>query len=578
MEFKKLQNKILYRFLPVAVIPLIIAAIATTIITTKQLNNNFNDRLNDSLRGVGIEIEHLTTTILDGAHAIATENDLKNAILIKDRQVLLSTLFKSMDLLGIDTSKIIAPDSSIMVTGHEPAYYGYKETRKDVISQTFKGNVISGLARTEQGISTEVFMPIRSDEKIIAVLELAQSIDYDFLVRLKVKFGLDAIIYDGDRLQSTTFTNPSIISSDDLRTMKNNILTKKEQIIREISFADEQYRIIGMPILSEKKIIGTLFLALSTESKYQAEIFIMITFGLITFVLTLITILVSYVTSSNIVHPIHELSKATKLFATGDLSRKVNIYTEDEIGQLAYDFNSMAEELTKSQTQLIQSEKLSAMGQMAGGLAHELNSPLAGLLPMLEKYKNEAEKDSRTYTELSLMHKACEYMAKIVRDFGVFSRESKGEFSELDLNTVIEDTLSFSKSRSKQKNIQIIKEYKDNICKVMGEKTSLQQVILNIMGNAVDAMTEGGIFTIKTGRLDDNKVYIEFIDNGSGINRENLGKIFDPFYTTKRPGKGTGLGLSISFGIIEKHGGEITVESEPGKGTKFTVLLPALNA
>ncbi len=578
MKFKKLQNKILYRFLPVAVIPLIIAAIATTIITTKQLNNNFNDRLNDSLRGVGIEIEHLTTTILDGAHAIATENDLKNAILIKDRQVLLSTLFKSMDLLGIDTSKIIAPDSSIMVTGHEPAYYGYKETRKDVISQTFKGNVISGLARTEQGISTEVFMPIRSDEKIIAVLELAQSIDYDFLVRLKVKFGLDAIIYDGDRLQSTTFTNPSIISSDDLRTMKNNILTKKEQIIREISFADEQYRIIGMPILSEKKIIGTLFLALSTESKYQAEIFIMITFGLITFVLTLITILVSYVTSSNIVHPIHELSKATKLFATGDLSRKVNIYTEDEIGQLAYDFNSMAEELTKSQTQLIQSEKLSAMGQMAGGLAHELNSPLAGLLPMLEKYKNEAEKDSRTYTELSLMHKACEYMAKIVRDFGVFSRESKGEFSELDLNTVIEDTLSFSKSRSKQKNIQIIKEYKDNICKVMGEKTSLQQVILNIMGNAVDAMTEGGIFTIKTGRLDDNKVYIEFIDNGSGINRENLGKIFDPFYTTKRPGKGTGLGLSISFGIIEKHGGEITVESEPGKGTKFTVLLPALNA
>ncbi|MHA2039407.1 MAG: PAS domain S-box protein, partial [Promethearchaeota archaeon] len=138
------------------------------------------------------------------------------------------------------------------------------------------------------------------------------------------------------------------------------------------------------------------------------------------------------------------------------------------------------EELKNSQAQLIQSEKLSAMGQMAGGLAHELNSPLAGLLPILEKYKNEAEKDSKEYNELSLMHKACEHMAKIVRDFGSFSRESKGEYYELNLNEVIDDTLGFSASRIKQKGIQLIKEYKDTLPKVDGEKTELQQVILNM--------------------------------------------------------------------------------------------------
>jgi len=236
------------------------------------------------------------------------------------------------------------------------------------------------------------------------------------------------------------------------------------------------------------------------------------------------------------------------------------------------------EELERSQAQLIQSEKLSAMGHMAGGLAHELNSPLAGLLPMLEHYRNNAEKDSREYKEFSLMYKASEYMAKIVRDFGSFSRESKGEYTKLDLNEVIDDTVGFSASRIKQKSIQMIREYEDALPGIMGERTELQQVILNIITNALDAMPDRGTFMIKTGISKDDHVMMEFSDNGTGIEKENLDKIFDPFFTTKRPGKGTGLGLSVSYKIIEKHGGNISVESEPGKGTKFTILLPAVTA
>lgn len=575
MKFKKLQNKILFRFLPVVLIPLFIAAIATTIITRRQLNNNFNARLNDSLHGVGLEIEQLNERILESANAIVKDNDFKKAVLIKDRQALLNILIKSTTILGIDISHILSMDNSIMAAGYTPAHYGQKEMQGELVSQALKGNIISGMATTEQGISTEVFVPIRSGKKIIAVLELANVIDYKFLTKLKAKFGLDALVYDGDRLQSTTFTKSSIIASDDLRAMREKVTNERKKIIREISFADEQYSIIGMPIFSEKKIIGTIFLALSIESRYQAGKYLMIAFGLITFILTVMTIFISYVTSSSIVHPIRELSAATKHLATGDLSRKVKIYTEDEIGQLANDFNMMAEDLVKSQAQLIQSEKLSAMGEMAGGLAHELNSPLGGLLPMLEQYKNEAEKDSRRYKELSIMHKACEYMAKIVRDFSSFSRESKGEFSELNLNEVIEDTLGFSASRIKQKGIHIIKEYQDNLPKVMGEKTELQQVILNMVMNAVDAVTDGGELRIKTNiTKNENNAMMEFIDNGAGIKKEYLGTIFNPFYTTKRPGKGTGLGLSVSYKIIEKHGGKISVESEPGKGTKFTIYLP----
>lgn len=234
-------------------------------------------------------------------------------------------------------------------------------------------------------------------------------------------------------------------------------------------------------------------------------------------------------------------------------------------------------ELEKSQNLLIQSEKLTAMGKMAGGLAHELNSPLAGLLPMLELHKKRAKPGSREEKELALMLKTADHMAKIVKDFGVFSRKSKSEFRALSLNEVIEDTLSFSAVRLRQKGIKIKKDLSARLPLIRGDKTELQQVVLNMITNAFDAMNEGGRYLITTAVSEDsNKAIMVFTDDGNGIAKENLNKIFDPFFTTKKEGEGTGLGLSVSYGIIENHNGNITVESEPGKGTRFSVYLPAL--
>jgi len=233
----------------------------------------------------------------------------------------------------------------------------------------------------------------------------------------------------------------------------------------------------------------------------------------------------------------------------------------------------------QAEAQLIQMVKLSAMGEMAGGLAHELNSPLCGLLPMIEKYRNEAKEGTKEKMELSLMLRACEHMARIVRDFGSFFRKPKSEFYELDLNEVIENTLSFSTGSIRKKGIQIIKEYEDALPRVRGEMTALQQVVLNMVSNAGDAMPDGGRLIIKTGVSEDNKYAVmEFIDTGAGIHKNDLKKIFDPFFTTKRLGKGVGLGLSLSHTIIQKHGGEIAVESKPGKGTKIRISLPAVRS
>ncbi len=235
------------------------------------------------------------------------------------------------------------------------------------------------------------------------------------------------------------------------------------------------------------------------------------------------------------------------------------------------------DELKKSQNLLIQSEKLTAMGKMAGGLAHELNSPLAGLIPMLEIHKQRAIKGSIEDKELNLMLRTADHMAKIVKDFGVFSRKSKSEFRALSLNEVIEDTLSFSGVRLKQKGIKVKEELSARLPLIRGDKTELQQVVLNMITNALDAMNEGGNYLITTDVNEgSNKVIMNFIDDGVGIAEEDLNKIFDPFFTTKKEGEGTGLGLSVSYGIIKNHGGEITVDSEPGKGTRFSIYLPAV--
>jgi PAS domain S-box-containing protein len=235
------------------------------------------------------------------------------------------------------------------------------------------------------------------------------------------------------------------------------------------------------------------------------------------------------------------------------------------------------DELIKSQAQLVQSEKLSSIGQLAAGLAHELNSPLTGLISMTRQYRKGTEKDSKEYRELSLMLSACEYMAKIVKDFNTFSGKSRGEITKCNLIELIESSLNLITNELKLKNIQITKDHAHEHPIVKGDRTELQQVALNIITNAVDAMDDRGRLVIKTGISEDkSSVMMKFIDNGCGIKKENVNSIFEPFFTTKPRGKGTGLGLSVSYAIVKNHEGEIKVESEAGKGTEFEVLLPAV--
>jgi PAS domain S-box-containing protein len=233
------------------------------------------------------------------------------------------------------------------------------------------------------------------------------------------------------------------------------------------------------------------------------------------------------------------------------------------------------DELKNIKGQLVQSEKLSALGRLSAGLAHELNSPLDGIMTLLRLNQKRLVENSNESERNSAMLSATEHMARIIKDLTSFARESNAVFAKISLNMVIESVLSFSSYQLTRQNITIVKNYSDSLRKIRGEKGQLQQVILNMITNARHAMPDGGTLTITTGNFRANsQVFMEFTDTGRGIDRDDLDKIFEPFFTTKEPGEGVGLGLSVSYGIIETHQGEITVTSEPGKGAAFTVTFP----
>ena len=234
-------------------------------------------------------------------------------------------------------------------------------------------------------------------------------------------------------------------------------------------------------------------------------------------------------------------------------------------------------ELRDTQIMLVQSEKLSALGELGAGVAHELNSPLAGVLSLIRTYLKEKDLHSEEYQDFKDIEEACEHMAKIIKDFSSFTRKSTGELADVNIIDVIETTLSFSARQIEKQGVKIEKDYDNNLPLIKGDESQLRQVVLNMVTNARDAISGEGTLRITTRRNDTEKgqfVEMAFSDTGNGISKEDIGKIFDPFFTTKRPGRGVGLGLSITHTIVKNHNGEILVDSELGKGTTFTIRLP----
>lgn len=231
-------------------------------------------------------------------------------------------------------------------------------------------------------------------------------------------------------------------------------------------------------------------------------------------------------------------------------------------------------ELQQSHEQLLHSEKLGAIGNLSASIAHEFNNPLQSVMTIIkgiEQYVPMAEKEKEL---IALALQECQRMKRLIADLRDFSRPSSDKREELDLHVTLDALLLLTKKDFLNRHITIVKEYANTLQPVMAVSDQLKQVFLNLLNNAADACNDGGVITISTEAVEGGRVIVHIEDNGIGIPSQNLNQLFEPFFTTKPEIKGTGLGLSVSYGIIKKHSGSIEVQSEAGKGTKFSVILP----
>ena len=306
------------------------------------------------------------------------------------------------------------------------------------------------------------------------------------------------------------------------------------------------------------------------------------------FVLLSLTILLSIATLTVLFFLINKVTFKLKSFV--DQIDKIDFKSieeitlkgdKDEIGFLINRFDDLLkrlnlskQKLTTAQKQVYQSEKLASIGRLVSGIAHEINNPLNGIKNCLYTIQKEPDNKEQTTEYLALINVGMSYIENVIKKLLGFARQQTQITDSLNINEMILNVYKLLEYKLKQKQSFIILNLLEDIPAISADNQLIQEVIMNILINAYDAISEKGKIEIRSGIRDNKHIFFSISDNGIGLKENELEKIFDPFYTTKDPGEGTGLGLWVSLAIVENHNGQITVNSIPSKETIFTVILP----
>jgi two-component system, NtrC family, sensor kinase len=325
------------------------------------------------------------------------------------------------------------------------------------------------------------------------------------------------------------------------------------------------------------------------------------------FLILIVSTLFGLLLMMTVRRPVKRLIEGTRELASGNLNHEIPVNSKDELGVLAESFNTMTRELKtahdeitewsetleekvrqktealkKTQSQLIQIEKMASLGKLSASVAHELNNPLEGILTYakliakrLRNRKELSEIMQEMLDDIELIISETERCGNIVKNLLLFSRKQVGDFETVPVKQIIDKATRLVQHHLKISTTELEVQYPDEEIQVYCNANQIQQALIALFVNAVEAMPDGGTLTVSVEKSKDgDTILIKISDTGMGIREEDLPHIFEPFFTKKKDGKGVGLGLSIVYGIIERHGGHITVDSKLREGTTFTISLP----
>jgi len=412
-----------------------------------------------------------------------------------------------------------------------------------------------------------------------------------------------ATIFQGDLRISTNVRNRDgtrAIGTRVSREVCDAVLGEGRKWIDEAFVVNDWYITAYEPIRDLKnKIIGILYVGILKrpfiDSLWQT-LSIFIGIALLGIVLVIV---IGFILAETLTRPLRDMARLVQKVAEGDYDVEIKVESKDEIGQLAESFNTMTKrlatvlgelrdwartleqkveersrEICAMQVQLMQSEKLASLGKLAAGVAHEINNPMTGILTNASLLLEDLPPDDPRREDLQTIVNETIRCRRIVKGLLDFARQSTPEKKKLSVNKILRNSLQLLRNQASFRNIEIVENLDPYLPDISADPNQLQQVFVNILINASEAMGGSGRIEITTRRADRSGEKIEILisDTGPGIPPEVMSKLFDPFYTTKNTG--TGLGLAVSYGIIQSHGGTIEVRSEPGQGATFIIRLP----
>ena len=612
--FASLRAKLI---IPYVILTLLIAMVGVYVITrlvTSTLHERFINQLLEASRVAGDGIVRQERNHLEDLRLMSFTEGVPAAIQAGDAQALEELLFPIILNNAVQAVTVVDTTGAEMLTlARHPASGEYVTSQSgdfsqfDIVSRVLVstqddvGDKYAGLMVTSFGPYLFTSAPVRdAGGNMLGVMLAGTSLE-TLLSELKNQSLADIVLLDNDgQVVATTFVEPEAGYAP-LEINPGILNEVNPSVTLDFDLYGRDYKSTYAPLVIRSSDTGILGVALPSNFIVSTMATSRTTFSLIFSAGTIATIIVGYILAQSIAKPILRLRTASQAVAAGDLNQDTGLHGADEIGELATAFDVMTLRLRErtaeaarlydetlernselaeinarlqtAQSQLIQSEKLASVGQLTAGIVHDVKNPLAVIKGLAEELSEEFSIDPSMRDQLKTIRESAARASTIVTDLLKFARQSRPDFERRDMRDTIESSVRLTEYLARKSNVEVQIDIPSEPVVLWFDAQQIEQVLINLISNAIQAMKNGGSIRINLSEAE-NSIALSIQDNGVGIPEKNLQRIFDPFFTTKPEGEGTGLGLSVSFGIITRHRGQIDVDSKPGLGTTFTILLP----
>lgn len=613
LHWNNLQGKLI---LPYALLTLVLAAIGTFVITllvTSSIRERFVNQIYEASRFASDSFVRQERKQLDNLRLVVFTQGVPQAFEQRDSarlQELLSPVIANQHIEILTAVDVQGRELFTIGLNAEKNAYQVSAIGADFVSQAVVSKILQGVSdqegdkyaqiiETGQGWVLFSSSPVKNEQgKLVGVLMVGAYLN-SLTQDVKRSVQADLILFDREQtVIAASFDAPEEGYDFYRQGIEQGPIAGQSYIV-DTMLNRRNYGMVYGPLVVRKQIVGWMGVLLPSNFIVATESTSRNLFALLFGLGTTGMAVIGFLLARNISTPILKLRHMTQRVANGDLSQSLHLKRSDEIGELAEAFDTMtlhlrertaeaallyAETLQRNkelaeinarleatQLQLIQSEKLAAIGQLTAGIVHDVKNPFAVIKGMAEILSDNEQLDEQNRHFLKVISESAVKGNQIVSDLLKFARQSTPEMRYNDLNETMQTCLRLTAYLTRKygpvcemPERPIYSEY---------DSQQIEQVVINIIHNAVQAMPDNGILRIALRQVD-RTAQIVIADTGKGIAPEHLSRIFDPFFTTKAEGEGTGLGLSVSYGIIKNHQGRIDVQSEVGKGTTFTIVLP----